>query len=272
MQAPVCCTPYENCRSFLFSPAKPKSPIRTEVTRFRSASQKMLSGFRSACTIRFLWMCRTLEISEPKTSAASESVRSVRCSQLRSVSRSFVGLGPSSWSGGMPINSISMHKTAYEGAAAETWTWPRRSPVPLGPLFGERGGEGGPSSAFTSSGTSQMKPKLQSLPAKAPNEGVKTQSLVTLDVRIRPSLTVRTHLRSWYKSPSLALSRHSRNLSDMPSTGPPDGEASSAGACSSSPASGTDAAAGVGEARQRPKRRSHIESTAGGRPCGSSSQ
>mmetsp|Transcript_29282 Transcript_29282/g.59069 ORF Transcript_29282/g.59069 Transcript_29282/m.59069 type:complete len:215 (-) Transcript_29282:182-826(-) len=86
--------------------------MRTAVTFERLTSQNMLSGFRSACTIRLRCMCLTLSMRMPKTSATSEKVRSLSCSQARSVSLSMgAPVRQPSPSGGGPINSISINNT-----------------------------------------------------------------------------------------------------------------------------------------------------------------
>mmetsp|Transcript_35782 Transcript_35782/g.98633 ORF Transcript_35782/g.98633 Transcript_35782/m.98633 type:complete len:272 (-) Transcript_35782:482-1297(-) len=74
----------------------------------------MLSGLRSAWTIRFRWMCRTLNMREPKTSAASENVRRPCCSHARRVNLASVAtVGPPS--GGWPMSSISIKTTTHCG-------------------------------------------------------------------------------------------------------------------------------------------------------------
>mmetsp|Transcript_89690 Transcript_89690/g.254301 ORF Transcript_89690/g.254301 Transcript_89690/m.254301 type:complete len:319 (-) Transcript_89690:390-1346(-) len=150
--------PGMDCRKSWFSPASPKSPIFTTVIRDRSATQKMLSGLRSACTIRFRWMCRTLSISGPKASAASEKVRSGRCSQARSVKRSSAAAGRLP-PGGASISSISMSSAAHIGLGGPRplgdWDGAAGASAPAGRL---RGLASVAPAASAPASASQMKP------------------------------------------------------------------------------------------------------------------
>mmetsp|Transcript_59652 Transcript_59652/g.177489 ORF Transcript_59652/g.177489 Transcript_59652/m.177489 type:complete len:216 (-) Transcript_59652:359-1006(-) len=158
----------------------------------------MLSGLRSACTIRFRCMCRTLNIRMPKTSAASEKVRSLSCSQALSVSLPMAAAvrAPSA-SGGGPMSSISISRTTRvqaRGAAAAMATVGSGGRLQEAPATASPFGAALLDVAGIESGPSQASSSCQSNPQLSPKQdGVCGYSLGLSDA-LQLSLGLRGHL------------------------------------------------------------------------------